>query len=489
MSFSFVSGSRRLNLFTHVSKVRGEVSLDMSKLPTTSELRDILKLALPLAFGQLGIITIGAIDNLMLGRLGADALGAAGLALSIYDIIETAGIGILFPTVVLASQAHGAGRLRTVPGIIRQGLWIAGILSVPACAILWNLEALLLVTGQVPELARMAGDYMDYFLWTIFPALAYSVFMLAFTVMGQAGAVAIIIWLAVGLNAVLNYALIFGNFGFPAMGMAGAGLTSVIVYASIHTAIFTLLAFHRFFKSGTTFRRAWQPKWPILEQFLRLGWPKGLELLMVSGLFSVTSLLVGRFGIQAIAAHTIAFQVFLVVTLGSRAVAGAVTARMGKASGRKDHTGAWRVLNSGLLLFFLFILPSMVLLKLFSPWVVMLFVGSGLQAQILLPIAAPVVVLSAFFLFVNGLRQVITHASSGLADMRIPALIATLAYWGIAFPVGVVFGFVMDGGVLGVWWGLIIGMSVAAVAQLARFRWVVRQSSSSASLEHAGARR
>nr|VFJ64485.1 MAG: multidrug resistance protein, MATE family [Candidatus Kentron sp. FM]VFJ64924.1 MAG: multidrug resistance protein, MATE family [Candidatus Kentron sp. FM]VFK14081.1 MAG: multidrug resistance protein, MATE family [Candidatus Kentron sp. FM] len=446
----------------------------MSKYPTISELRDTLKLALPLAFGQLGVMTLGITDNLMLGRLGADALGAAGLALSIYNIIEYIGAGILFPVVVLASQAHGAGRSRTVPGIIRQGLWLSGILSVPACAILWNLEAILLATGQVPALARMAGHYMDYLLWTIFPAFAFSVFVFAFTVMGRAGTIAKVIWIAVGLNAILNYALIFGNFGFPAMGMAGAGLASVIVYASGHTVLFTLFAFHRFFRSGTVFRRAWRPKWGVLGQFLRLGWPKSLEFLMVSALFSVTALLVGRLGVQAIAAHTIAFEIAIVVLLGAVAVANAVTVRIGTVSVQEGHAGVWRVLNSSLLILFLFMLPPMVLLKLFSPWAVMLFVGSGLEAQTLLPIAAPVVVLAAFFVFVNGLRLVINQALNGLADMKVPALIAALCYWGITLPAGVVFGFVMELGVLGIWWGLIIGMSVAAVAYLVRFQWVVR---------------
>nr|VFK37902.1 MAG: multidrug resistance protein, MATE family [Candidatus Kentron sp. TC] len=446
----------------------------MSKLPTASEFGNLLKLSLPLAFGQMGTIAIGLTDNLMLGRLGPNALGAAGLAWSIYGIIVTMGMGLLFPTVVLASRARGSGRLRAVPKIVRQGLWIAGILSVPICATLWNLEKILLVTGQIPELARMAGHYMDYFLWTVFPAFTFGVFMFAFTVMDRARTVAIIIWFAAGLNAILNYALIFGNLGFPAMGMAGAGLASVIVYAFTHTVLFTLLAFHRFFKSASLFRRAWRPKWPILGQFLRLGWPKSLELLVINGLFSVTALLVGKLGVQAIAAHTIAFEITVVVHLGSLAIADAITARMGIISGRGDHAGMWRVLNSGFLLLFLFILPPMVILELFSPWAVMLFVGAGSEARTLLPIAAPVVTLVAFFIPADGLRLVINHALNGLADMKISALIAAIAYWGVALPVGVLLGFVMELGVLGLWWGLIIGMGVAGAAYLARFQWVVR---------------
>nr|VFK59949.1 MAG: multidrug resistance protein, MATE family [Candidatus Kentron sp. TUN] len=451
----------------------------MSKLPNTLELGNILKMALPLAFGQLGGIIIGITDTLMLGRMGPDALGAVGLALAVYGIILTVGMGMIFPVIVLASQARGAGRLRTVPGIIRQGLWIAGILSVPACIILWNLEEILLRTGQVPDLVQMAGQYMDYMLWTVFPALGLFVFMFALTTMGRVGTVAVTMWLGAGINVILDYALIFGNFGFPAMGIAGAGLASVIVYTSGFLFLFTLLAFHRTFRSGTRFRRAWRPKWPVIEQFFRLGWPKSLEILMISGLFSVFSLLVGRIGVEAIAAHTIAFQISMVVGLGSEGIANAVAIRIGIASGGKDYAGdnLWRVLNSGLLLLFLFMLPPMVVLNLFPLWAVGLFVGSDSETQNLLPVASSVVVVAAFFIFIHGFCLVANRASNGLADMKIPALITVAAYWGIALPAGIVLGFFMDLGVLGIWWGLLIGGAAAAVSYPMRFGWVVRHAS------------
>jgi len=281
----------------------------------------------------------------------------------------------------------------------------------------------------------------------------------------------------VGLNVILNYALIFGKFGFPAMGMAGAGLASVIVYAAGHLIFFGILGFYRFFRSGVVFRRAWRPKWMLLREFFRLGWPKGFELLMKSAFYSAMALLAGRFSVQAVASHTIAYQISLVVTVAvSIAVANAVATRVGIAKGQGDFSQMWRTLNSGLLLILLFVLPLIVVIKLFSPWIVMLFVGSESKAQTLLPIAAPLVVLAAFLVLVDGLRLVIGMALNGLSDMKVPALISVLAYWGIGFPAGLVFGFVMDLGVLGLWLGLVIGMSVAIMAYLARFRWMVHHS-------------
>nr|VFJ78153.1 MAG: multidrug resistance protein, MATE family [Candidatus Kentron sp. FW] len=450
-----------------------------SKLPTASELGDILKISVPMSLGYLGHVAIGITDNIMLGRLGTDALGAAGLALSIYGVILTIGMGMLFPVLVLVPRALGAGRSRTTTRIIRQGLWMAGILSIPSCAILWNLEKILLAAGQMPVLARMAGHYMDYFLWTVFPLLTAIVFSHAFIAVGRTVPVALISWFAVGLNTILNYALIFGKFGAPAMGMAGAGLASVIVYGTVHMIFFTSLALHRFFRHTTVFRRAWKPEWTILGQFLRLGWPKAFELTIKDSLYSVVALLAGWFGVQAVAAHTIAAKVYFVVNLViSTAVADAITARMGIAVGRKDYTGIWDILNSGLLLCAFLMLPVVVVLKLFSPWVVMLFVGSGAKAQALMPTAVPLIVIIAFFMLLDSLRVVAGYALNGVGDMKAPALITAVSYWGIGLPCCIVFGFIMEMGVLGLWWGLLLGMSVTAITYLVRFRWVMRDFSS-----------
>nr|VFJ64170.1 MAG: multidrug resistance protein, MATE family [Candidatus Kentron sp. FW] len=444
-------------------------------LPTVSELGAIIKTSLLLGIGYLGEMTIGITDIIMIGRLGADALGAAGLAASIYNIILLAGIGMSFPTMILVSQARGVARSRTVPGIIRQGLWIAGLLSIPSWAILWNLETILILTGQNPDLARMASHYMDYYLWSIFPAFTTLTFTYAFVGMDRGGIIVFVVWSEAGLNIILDYVLIFGKFGFPAMGMAGAGLASIMVYGAGHSIFFGILAFHRFFRSAIVFRRAWRPRWGILGQFLRLGWPKSLELLMEVGIFSAIALLTGWIGVEAIAAHTIAYQLYVAITVTvSIAVGNTVTSRISLAKGGGDSTTIPRIFNSGLLIIFLFMLSTMVALKLFSPWVVTLFVGGEPKAQPLVSLASSLVVLVGIFMLIDGLRTVVSHALNGLSDMKVPALITISSYWGIAFPCGLMLVFAMDSGVSGFWFGLIIGVSAATILCLMRFRWVVR---------------
>jgi len=445
-----------------------------SILPTAFDIRATLGIALPLVLGYLGKIAISATDNVMLGRLGADALGAVGLAVSVYAAFLIIGVGLLFPVMVLVSQARGAGRSRVAPGVIRQGLWIAGALSVPACAVLWNLEAILLLTGQNATLAGMAADYMDYYLWTLPPAFSSLVFILAFTAMGRTGTVFLIVWIEAGLNVLLNYIFIFGKFGFPAMGMAGAGLASIIVHAMGFTTFFILLGFHRLPRRGVL-HRAWRPKRAVLT-ILGLGWPKSLEMIINKSLFSVVTLLAGWFGAKVVASHTIAFQVSLIIFfVVSLPLADAVTTRAGIAYGRESRAGMWRILNTGLLLLLLFLAPMVIIVGSFPEWIVTLFIGSGTRADDLTPVAAPLILLIAFFVIADGLRMVADRALNGLGDMKVPALIAAFSHWGIGLSAGVLFGFGMAGGILGLWLGLTLGMVVAALAYVARFWWLVRK--------------
>nr|VFK62333.1 MAG: MatE protein [Candidatus Kentron sp. UNK]VFK70427.1 MAG: MatE protein [Candidatus Kentron sp. UNK] len=243
-----------------------------------------------------------------------------------------------------------------------------------------------------------------------------------------------------------------------------------------------VLSFHRFYRSGARFRHAWRPRWRIIRRIFYLGWPKGLEQMLQSGLFATIALLIGwRLGVEAIASHIIALQVYSVTYMVIPwTIASAVTTRVGIASGADDYTQMWRILNAGLLVFFFFLLPLAALLKIFSPWVVMLFLGSDLKAQTLLPIASPLLVIVAFFILANGLRTIAGQALNGLSDMRMPALMMGLGYWGIGFPAALVFGLGMDFGILGFWWELTVGMAAIRILYLARFRWLVERLSAAA---------
>ena len=141
----------------------------------------------------------------------------------------------------------------------------------------------------------------------------------------------------------------------------------------------------------------------------------------------------------------------------------------------------WRILNSGLLVCFFFLLPFAAFLKVFSPWVVILFLGSEPKAQALLPIASPLlVVVASFILLADGLRVIAGQALNGLSDMKMPALMMGLGHWGIGFPSALVFGLAMGQGILGFWWGSTMGVVAVGMIYLARFRWMVEYLSAGA---------
>nr|VFK19898.1 MAG: MatE protein [Candidatus Kentron sp. LPFa] len=307
------------------------------------------------------------------------------------------------------------------------------------------------------------------------PILARYGFALALTAMHRTGIIAFITWLEVVLNIILDYGLIFGKFGFPTMGMAGAGLASIIVYAFGHTVFFFCIFDFRRFLRSITVRRVWRPSRNILGQFFRLGWPKSLEWLITHAIFSVFALLAGWIGIQAVAAHTIALQTIVMVSYTlSLAVAEIVTVRVAAASAQGNHPRIWRALNGGVVVLLLLLSPLVALFWLFPEWVVVLFISSEVrETQTLLPLASSLIVLIGLFVITDGLRIIGSQALNGLSDMKMPALMAGLTYWGISLPLGAWLGFAMGLGVRGFWIGLIVGTAMSAMGYLNRFQRLV----------------
>nr|VFJ56053.1 MAG: multidrug resistance protein, MATE family [Candidatus Kentron sp. FW] len=441
------------------------------KFFSASEFSATFSIALPFAIGYMGEKLISITDSIMLGRLGPEALSASGLALSIYNLIMVGGFGMLFPMIVLAAHARGSNRFQTIPLIIRQGLWVCGALTVIGSVILWHVTPILILAGQDPGIAHMAGDYMRFYLWTLFPVFTTFMFFLAFAAMGRAGTAALIVWSEVALNAIFDYVLVFGRFGFPALGMEGAGLASIIAYGAGHMAFFILLAFHRFYRRTALFRHAWWPRWHLLKRFFHLGVPKSFEVLMRTGLYSSFSLLSGWMGTQALVIYTIVFETAMVIFYMAAAIANAGATRIGMAYAGKDHESVWHALSSTMLIMAMFLTLPVLVFVIFPEWVAILFLGFGSSAaKTLTPFLSPVLVWTALFLIAEGLRVVMVQTLNGLSDMKIPAIIGAFLYWAVAFPLGALLGFTAGFHVLGFWIGLTLGVAAIAVTYMVRFR-------------------
>nr|VFK42363.1 MAG: multidrug resistance protein, MATE family [Candidatus Kentron sp. TC] len=195
---------------------------------------------------------------------------------------------------------------------------------------------------------------------------------------------------------------------------------------------------------------------------------------MRTGLYSGFSLLSGWIGVQALVMYTIVFEAVMAIVAMTVAVASTGAARTGMAYAGGDHAAIHRALNASILTLFVLLAPMMALFLFFPEWIVMLFLGFGSsEARALTSLVSPILISAAFFLLAEGMRVVISQALNSLSDMKTPSLIAVLMYWGVAFPLGALLGFVVEFGVLGFWIGLALGMATIAVAYIVRFQRLV----------------
>lgn len=442
-----------------------------------------LSLGLPLVGAQLAQISIGAIDVLMIGWLGARELAAATLATNIYFNVLIFGAGFAFALVPLAAQARARGDDRGVRRSTRMALWIVAGYAALMMLPMWFLEPILLALGQEADIAAMAGQYSRIMQWSLFPALFVMALRSFFAALEHARIVLYATLAASAMNALANYALIFGKFGMPELGLAGAAIASV---ASSTVSLAVLVAYAYAVPAIRRYEllvRLWRPDWQALGELLRLGSPISTTLVAETGLFAASSIMMGWFGAATLAAHGIALQLASIVFMVPLGLSNAATVRVGQAQALARPVDLRR---AALVVYFLaaaFTVFSAAAFLLFPHTLVRLFTDmTDPQAQDVLAQGVVLLAMAASFQLVDGMQAVASGVLRGMKDTQLPALIAIFSYWGIgftsAFLLGVTGGFAGPG----VWGGLALGLAFAAVLLTARFLLLSRQPKAFASI-------
>lgn len=431
-----------------------------------SELRALAALAIPAVVTQVGSMLMGVVDTLMVARVGTDALAAITIANVGASLLLYCSMGLLFGLDPIVSQAHGAGNGARAARALQSGLGLAVAISLPIILLYGSAEWFLLRLGQEAGLAALAGDYLGVQMLGI-PALQMYIALRQY-LQGRTlvwPAVWAMLW-ANGLNVVANWVLIFGHWGFPAMGLRGAGIAT----NAVRIALLLLLAVWVW--RGRLLRGAWVP-WSLdafrprqLRPILAYGVPVWLQMLLEIGAFSGSSLLVGLLGVPSLAAHAVALNLASLAFMVPLGVSIAASTRVGNLYGAGDHAGVQLACRVGLcagaavmaLSAASFIALPAFLTSLYTadPTVVAL-------CLVLLPIAG------AFQLF-DGTQVVACGILRGLGRTRPAAVANALGYWVVGLPFGVWLAFSRDLGVVGIWYGFLIGLGVVAVA-LARKVW------------------
>lgn len=437
-------------------------------MTTAGHLRAVSVLGFPLVGGHVAQFSIGMTDSIMLGWYGAAELAAVTLAGSYFFVFFLMGAGFAIAVMPLVAAAAGAGEERQIRRATRMGLWLSLLFAVVAMPMLLFSQQILLALGQKPEVAGPASAYLQLAGWGLFPALLVMVLKSYLAALERTQIVLWITILAAVVNGLVNYALIFGNWGAPELGIAGAA------YASIATQTVSLLAVAAYalwvLPEHEILKNFHRPDWEMFVRVFKLGMPIGLTNLSEVSLFAASAMMMGWLGTIPLAAHGVAMTLAGLTFMVHLGLSNAATIRAGNAYGRGDRAhmalGARVVIAMSLIMAFIgiaaFLLLPDPLISLFldpqepnKPEI--LIVGAGLLAM------------AALFQLADGMQVIALGLLRGVQDTNWPMVIAALSYWAIGVPASYLFGFSFGWGGVGVWSGLVLGLCFAGVFLMLRF--------------------
>lgn len=435
-----------------------------------THMRATIVLGLPLVGAQLAQMLINVTDTIMLGWLGTKELAAGTLAFQAFFILLIFGLGFGAAMMPLMASALGRGDERGVRRSARMGLWgLVGLALLFQIPLIFTRD-ILIALGQKAELADLAQSYMRWAQWSMIPAFIVIGLRAILTSFERAQAVLLTTIAAAILNAILNYAFIFGNLGAPRLGMAGAGVATVLANALAVIIVLTYMLRLRDIRSYKFFARLWRPDWDALRAVCAMGITIGLTIFAEAGLFTAASVMIGWIGTIPLAAHGIALQIASISFMFPLGLAQAGTVRISRAQGRGSKADITRAAGAVFVLALIICIAAAIVFFAIPERLISVFIDRDNPdiAQIIL-VAVPLIWMAAAFQLVDGIQAIAGGCLRGLQDTRVPMYIATASYWGVGMSVAYVLAFKFDLGAVGVWGGLASGLAVAAVFLTARF--------------------
>ena len=441
------------------------------------EIAATLRLSWPLAAANLLQMLTYAVDVIFIARLGEAQLAASALAVALFGLVLWALSGLTgaVAPVIAAELGERAPALRSVRRATRMGLWVSvlsGLLGMGICLL---LGPLMRATGQDSQIVALAIQYNTVIVFSLIPMLFNNVLRNFVSALGRPIFATAITALGIGINALANYAFIFGNLGAPELGLRGAAiatiLTSLFTFGAYVLAIRMDRRLHRYHVFG----RWWAPDWRRAWAITKISTPIALTITAEAGIFGAAAFLMGNIGATQLAAHTIALQIAALAFQVPFGIGQAATIRVGYFFGARDQVGmqraGWSAIAIGtgfmaLTALAMVLIPKPLIAIYLDPW--------DPANAALVAFALKYIVIAAGFQLFDGMQAVAAGALRGLQDTRIPMWIATFAYWVPGFGTAMVLGFATPLEGVGVWIGLAIGLTCAAL--LLTWRWHRREA-------------
>ncbi|MEE4361404.1 MAG: MATE family efflux transporter, partial [Pseudomonadales bacterium] len=430
--------------------------------PTGRELLALVRLGAPVVAAQLAQMGMGVLDTLMAGRVGAEDLAGVALGGNVIWPAMLLLMGILMAITPTVSRLHGAGRTADIGEVMRQGAWMALVLGGVVLLLVAQAERIYVAIGADPAILPYAVRYVSLASLGLPGVMFYFLARYLCDGLGDTRPAMLVAFIALGLKGLLNWILVFGHLGAPALGGAGCGLSTAIVMWFECLAMLAIVSLPRYRRPTALFARFSWPDRQRITNLIRLGVPIGLTSFFEIAAFSMITLLVARLGADAVAAQQIAFSINGVVFMLPMGLGMAATIRIGHALGADRFDAARHSARTAMAASLGIGLVAAVLLATTRNGIVGLFTREAEVAAL----GARLILFVALYIVVDSLQATSIGALRGYKDTRVPMLVALLGYWIVALPVGSSLGLGWIGpglGVYGFWIGLATGLAVVAI--------------------------
>ncbi len=438
------------------------------------ELARTLGLAVPIVLGLVGQMAMMLIDTAMVGRIGVLPVAAASFAINVIHVPLLFGFGLCVAVHVLVASAHGSGDVREQRSVLGHGLVLTGLYGLVAGLGITLGSGLLYKLGQPVEVVTEARPFAVLIGWSVLPALLQTCFKNYLEALNRPWLPLYVTAGAILLNVVVNWVLIYGNCGAPALGLSGAGVGTLVARTAA-LAVVALVVWRGWRGTPSAGQPAPRPgswgqpgtvSFERLRRMVGLGAAAGIQIVAENGLFTVATLMMGRLSAAALAAHQIVYSVAGLAFMVPLGVSMALAIRIGQASGRGDAVAMRRIGFGGIAFGAGFMACYALVLVLFRHQVPLFFVQDAPEVT---DLAASLLILAAAFAIFDGLQVTSNGALRGLYDVRTPTLAVIACYWAIGLPAAWLLGFHTPLGAFGIWTGLLVSLVCAAGFLVPRF--------------------
>jgi MATE family multidrug resistance protein len=400
-----------------------------------------------------------------MGQLGTHELAAGSLAARYFQPFFFMGMGLMLAVGPLVAQGLGGNDDRLVRRALRQGLFLAVAVGLVFILPIAGGRTVLIWLGQDPDILVHADEFL---LWlAVGIPFVFIYFVARQYVISHQRPIPQVVAAALGLgaNIIANHMLINGIGPFPAMGLNGIALSTSVIYLLMGGGLLIYIGLSAPYRASAPFHRIWVIDWQITWRMLKIGTPIGLTIVAETGMFIAVALMIGLFGTAPLAASAIANQIAAVAFMIPLALGQASSVRVGHFAGANDRNNIGRAAWAAMIAALAVTCVTALFIALFPVPLIELFLGAAdLLTKDVISLAIPLVMITALFQTVDGAQVIGISVLRGLNDTKWPALLSVGSFWGIGVISGAIFAFYFDGGPVGLWLGLLIGLTAAALS-------------------------